>query len=263
MEGLIMKDNNVVIEVIKVSKTFIRGFPKRKKIRALEGVSLEVRKGEIFGLLGPNGAGKTTLLNILSTLLLPDEGTARILGRDIFHDHYKIRNRLNMSSGNPNFPWSFTVEEILYFYGMLYGLRRKELKEKIENCIEWFGLHDFRKKRFDELSTGTKQKISLAKSLLNEPEVLFLDEPTVGLDPDIAYKIRNLILNLHREKNMTIILTTHYMHEAEMMCGRIAFINKGKIIASGTIDGLKAQIGAKNLEEVFLELVKQDISLRV
>ncbi len=251
-----MTANNFAINVKNVSKTFYRGVLKRKRTKALDNVSLEIKKGELFGVLGPNGAGKTTLLNILSTLLFPDEGSVRILGKDIFRDHENIRNRLNMSSGNPNFPWSFTVEEILYFYGMLYGLKRNYLKKKIEDCIEWFGLEEFRKKRFDELSTGTKQKLSLAKSLLNDPEILFLDEPTVGLDPDIAYRIRNFIRTLHREKEITIILTTHYMHEAETMCERIAFINKGKIVALGTIDDLKAQVKAKNLEEVFLELVK-------
>lgn len=248
--------DRIAIEIKDVSKTFYRGFIKRKKTKALEGVSLEIKKGELFGILGPNGAGKTTLLNILSTLLLPDEGSVRILGKDIFHSHDTIRKKLNMSSGNPNFPWSFTVEEILYFYGMLYGLKGNKLKKKVENCIEWFGLEDFKKKRFDELSTGTKQKLSLAKSLLNDPEILFLDEPTVGLDPEIAYRIRNFIKSIHKEREMTIILTTHYMHEAEMMCERIAFINKGKLIAFGTTDELKRQVKAQNLEEVFLELVK-------
>lgn len=251
-----MKGNTIAIEVSKISKTFYRGFLIRKKTKALDRVSLEIKKGELFGILGPNGSGKTTLLNILSTLLLPDEGEVKILGKNIFHSHNNVRTKLNMSSGNPNFPWSFTVEEILYFYGMLYGLKGNKLKNKVENCIQWFGLEDFKKKRFDELSTGTKQKLSLAKSLLNDPEILFLDEPTVGLDPDIAYRIRNFIKSIHKEKEMTIILTTHYMHEAEMMCERIAFINKGRVIALGTIDELKEQVKGKDLEEVFLELVK-------
>lgn len=251
-----MKGNTIAIEVSKISKTFYRGFPIRKKTKALDRVSLEIKKGELFGILGPNGAGKTTLLNILSTLLLPDEGEVKILGKSIFHSHNNVRTKLNMSSGNPNFPWSFTVEEILYFYGMLYGLKGNKLKNKVENCIQWFDLEDFKKKRFDELSTGTKQKLSLAKSLLNDPEIVFLDEPTVGLDPDIAYRIRNFIKSIHKEKEMTIILTTHYMHEAEMMCERIAFINKGRVIALGTIDELKEQVKAKDLEKVFLELVK-------
>lgn len=251
-----MKGNTIAIEVSKISKTFYRGFPIRKKTKALDRVFLEIKKGELFGILGPNGSGKTTLLNILSTLLLPDEGEVKILGKSIFHSHNNVRTKLNMSSGNPNFPWSFTVEEILYFYGMLYGLKGNKLKNKVENCIQWFGLEDFKKKRFDELSTGTKQKLSLAKSLLNDPEILFLDEPTVGLDPDIAYRIRNFIKSIHKEKEMTIILTTHYMHEAEMMCERIAFINKGRVIALGTIDELKEQVKAKDLEKVFLELVK-------
>ncbi len=251
-----MNGDSIAIEVKGVSKTFYRGLLKKKRTKALDKVSLEIKKGELFGILGPNGAGKTTLLNILSTLLFPDEGIVKILGKDIFHSHDNIRTRLNMSSGNPNFPWSFTVEEILCFYGMLYGLRGNALKKKVEDCINWFGLEDFKRKRFDELSTGTKQKLSLAKSLLNDPEILFLDEPTVGLDPDIAYRIRNFIKTLHKEKGMTLILTTHYMQEAEMMCERIAFINKGKVIVLGTIEELKHQVKAQNLEEVFLELVK-------
>ncbi|MDO9097204.1 MAG: ABC transporter ATP-binding protein, partial [Candidatus Methanoperedens sp.] len=143
-------------------------------------------------------------------------------------------------SGNPNFPWSLTVYENLRYFSMLYGLKDKD--RAIENVISKLELEPFRNSRFESLSTGTKQRLSLAKALLNEPRLLFLDEPTVGLDPDMAIKIRKMIKRIHDEKGITIVLTTHYMKEAEQLCGRIAFIKKGEIIANAPPDELKRQM---------------------
>lgn len=252
---MIEKDD-IVIEIENLHKTFKRGFFNKKRTHALKGINLKIRKGEIFCLLGPNGAGKTTLLNILSLLVYPDKGKVKIFNKDIFKNENCLKARLNMCSGNPNFPWTLTVYEILNFYGRLYGLKGKELKKRINHYCELLEIGSFLDKRFEELSTGTKQRLALAKSLLNEPELLFLDEPTAGLDPDIALKIRNVIKKIHEEKKPTIILTTHYMPEAEMLADHIAFIKEGKILAEGTPNGLKKKLSAKNLEEVFLELAK-------
>ncbi len=214
----------------------------RRRNEALRGASLEVPRGAIFGLLGPNGAGKTTLLSILATLLIPDSGSATVLGHDVVREPFAIRRRLNMASGNASFVWSLRPGEILAFYGQLYGLTGRDLRRRVDELIERFELGSHRKTQYNELSTGLKQRVALAKSLLNDPEVLFLDEPTLGLDPDVSGRIRTQIADLRRDHGTTIILTTHYMREAEELCDTIAFIKAGRILAQGTADELKRQI---------------------
>src|SRR5262245_38601313 len=223
-------------------KTFGSGWFRRRRTEALRGASLQVPRGAIFGLLGPNGAGKTTLLSILATLLLPDGGSAKVLGHDVVSDALAIRRRLNMASGNASFVWSLRPAEVLNFYGRLYGLRGTMLKRRVDELIERCELGPHRKTEYNELSTGLKQRLAFAKALLNEPEVLFLDEPTLGLDPDVSVRIRAQIAELRKERGTTIILTTHYMREAEELCDTIAFIKAGRILAQGTADELKRQI---------------------
>jgi ABC-2 type transport system ATP-binding protein len=155
----------------------------------------------------------------------------------------ELCKRINLSSGHANFLWSMTVQENLEYYAMLYGLPGRKRQEKIEDLLHLLDLHDFGRVRFDELSTGTKQKLSLAKALLNEPELLLLDEPTVGLDPDVARRIRELIQRLHREKGTTILMTTHNMKEAETLCEQVAFIKDGTIQACGRPQDLKRELG--------------------
>lgn len=223
-------------------------------IPALQGVSLEIKKGEIFTILGPNGAGKTTLLNCLSLLLQPEEGTIEIFGKDVLASKNHIKNRINMSSGNANFSWCLTVQELLKFYGLLYGFSGKMLADRIQELSELLDLTPFLNRRFDELSTGSKQKLALAKALINSPDLLFLDEPTIGLDVDVAKKIRSFIVRLNQEKQVTILLTTHYMAEAEELSHRLAFLLSGRVLATGTPSELKDKLQAKNMEEVFLQL---------
>jgi ABC-2 type transport system ATP-binding protein len=221
-----------------IYKYFKDGVHGKKEV--LKNVSVDIADGEIFGILGPNGAGKTTLISILSTLTIPDSGNVEVFGIDALRDPSSVKRIVNISSGNPNFPWSLTVYENLRYFSMLYGLKKKE--KAINNVIDTLELEPFRNARFDSLSTGTKQRLSLAKALLNEPRLLFLDEPTVGLDPDMAIKIRRLIKRIHKDKGITIVLTTHYMKEAEQLCGRIAFIKRGEIIANAPPDELKRQM---------------------
>jgi ABC-2 type transport system ATP-binding protein len=225
-----------------IFKTFRSGWRGRRQKEALKGVDLQIEEREIFGILGPNGAGKTTLLSILCTLLFPDRGNVYILGMDALHDGHQIRKRVNVVSGNANFLWSLTVRENLHYYGMLYGLTGKEREKKVETLINLFNLEGHRNIPFDELSTGMKQRLSLAKSLINDPEILFLDEPTVGLDPDVSIRIREEILSIHKERGMTVLLTTHNMKEAEYLCGRIAFLKEGKILTTGTAEALKRMV---------------------
>ncbi len=207
-------------------------------------------------MLGPNGAGKTTLLNVLSTLLLPDEGRVTILGESALAHPERIRAKVNLCSGNANFAWSLTIRENLRFYAMLYGIKGKERETRINALIEAFALEKFADRRFDEVSTGTKQRMALAKSLLNNPQLLFLDEPTVGLDPDIAKRVREYIVAHHKKTGCTIVMTTHYMLEAQLLCQRIAFVREGRVLALGTPAELKASVNVADLEGVFLELAK-------
>jgi ABC-2 type transport system ATP-binding protein len=231
------------IEARDVVKTFRSGWLRRRETPALRGASLAVERGAIFGLLGPNGAGKTTLLSILATLLIPDGGEARVLGLDVTREAAALRRRINMASGRPSFLWSLRVEEIIAFYARLYGLHGAALHRRVDALIEQYELRDHRRAQYNELSTGLKQRVALAKALVNDPELLFLDEPTLGLDPDVSVRVRRHIADLRREHGMTIVLTTHYMREAEELCDEIGFIKAGRILARGTADGLKRQMG--------------------
>src|SRR5262249_8080867 len=183
-------------------------------------------------------AGKTTLLSILATLLLPDTGDARILGHDVVGDPLSVRQRINMVSGNASFVWSLRPAEVLAFYGRLYGLSGRALRRRVAELIDKGDLGTHAKPEYNELSTGLKQRLAFAKALLNDPEVLFLDEPTLGLDPDVSIRIRAQIAALRRERGTTVILTTHYMREADELCDTIAFIKGGRILAQGAADAL-------------------------
>jgi ABC-2 type transport system ATP-binding protein len=233
----------LAIEARDVVKTFRAGWIRRRETQALRGVSLDVPRGVIFGLLGPNGAGKTTLLSIFATLLRPDAGQVTVLGHDVMGDPTPLRRRLNMASGNASFLWSLRVGEILAFYGRLYGLSGATLRRRVETLIELSELTAHQRVPYNELSTGLKQRLALAKALLNEPELLFLDEPTLGLDPDVSVRVRRHVADLRRQRGMTIVLTTHYMREAEELADEIAFIKGGRILARGSADELKRQLG--------------------
>lgn len=229
--------------------------------RALDGISLDVRAGEVLGILGPNGAGKTTFLNTLATLLLADRGQIRIMGIDSCDRNFaQIRRQINMSSGYPNYAFSLTVKENLVFYGRLYGLSGKALKMKVDEVIGLFDLKDYVNKPFDQLSSGTKQRLSLAKSLLNDPKILFLDEPTIGLDPDVALKTRRIVKEVLKERKVTVLLTSHNMPEVEDMCHRVAFIRRGRLIRLEPINELKRLHQTDDLEEVFIQLAAQTSS---
>lgn len=210
---------------------------------ALSGVNLKIPKNRIYGILGPNGAGKTTLISLMATLLRQTRGRIEVLGYDTIRDFKEIRKRINIASGNPNLIWSLTVYENLRYYSMLYGVNDKKI---VEQLIKEFELEEFRNVEFNRLSTGNKQKLILARAFVNNPEIVFLDEPTKGLDPPVAKRLREKIQHLQKDLGITVILTTHYMSEAEMLCDRIAFINKGNIVAEGTKEELKRMLKMKD-----------------
>ncbi|MBI2080237.1 MAG: ABC transporter ATP-binding protein [candidate division NC10 bacterium] len=231
-----------VVEAEGLRKTFVTGWLRPRRREALAGVSLRVAAGSIYGIVGPNGAGKTTLLSILATILTPDSGRATLLGRDLTREPAAIRQRLNLVSGHANFVWSLRVAEILDFYGRLYGLAARARARRVEELLEWCELTPYRAVPYNELSTGLKQRLALAKGLINRPALLLLDEPTVGLDPDMALKVRAQIADLKAREGVTILLCTHYMREAEQLCDRVAFLKRGMILAEGAPADLKRRL---------------------
>jgi len=228
-------------------------FRKRDEhIWALKGVDLKVEKGRIYGLLGPNGAGKTTMIYILSTLLLPTSGSAKVLGYDVVKDDDKVRERIGMCIGGTSFYHSMTPVELLQLYGRLYGLNSQKRKERIKKLIDDLEITEFKNKNFITLSTGMKQKVAIAKSLINEPEVLFLDEPTAGIDVEVSKNIRAYIANLVKEKEMTVILTSHHLKDVEELCKEISIIDEGKIIAEGNINKIRKKVKFPDIIHLYL-----------
>jgi ABC-2 type transport system ATP-binding protein len=229
--------------------------PKIKKdetIFAVNGVDLSVKNGELFGLLGPNGAGKTTLVKCLSTLLLPNQGTAYICGNNIIEDPIAARECLGITTGGERtLYWKLSGKDNLRYFAALYGLSPEEADERINYLLTIMGLIDRQDERIEKYSTGMRQKISICRSLLHDPPVLLLDEPTLGLDPSFSRFIRSFIKDdLNKKRGKTILLTTHYMDEADQLCDRIAIMNQGKIVAVDTPENLKESIPHQEVLEV-------------
>ena len=221
---------------------------KSSPVVALDGVSFEVGRGEIFGVLGPNGAGKTTLIRILSTLLLPTGGTATVMGYDVGHEPEKVRRVINMASGAEKAGYDFiSAKRNLWFFSQLYGIPSEQAEKKIQELAEILGLTKYLDRKFYALSTGYRQRATIARAFINEPKVVFLDEPTIGLDVMTARSIRDFLRSEARKNDRTIMLATHNMAEVEAICDRVAIIDKGKIIAEGTPAELKRSRGVPAL----------------
>jgi ABC-2 type transport system ATP-binding protein len=216
---------------------------------ALAGVDLEVPPGEFFGLLGPNGAGKTTLIKILTTLLLPSAGTARVFGFDVERETKQIRRIMNMVAGGEQSGYGIlTVREQLWMFTQFYGLAGAEGWRRVDELLDAVGLQEQRVQRVSTLSTGERQKMNLARGLLNDPWILFLDEPTLGLDVSAARALRELIVEWQRAvPGRTILFTTHYMAEADELCERIAIVDHGRILAIGTPAELKRRVQRESI----------------
>ena len=218
-------------------------------LKALDNVSIGIRRGELFGLLGRNGAGKTTLIKIFSTLLFPTSGSAYVLGHDVVKEASSVRRIINMISGGETPGYGIlTVAENLWFFSQLYGIKGDTAKARAKELLETVGLADQEKTRMNRLSSGMKQRLSVARGFINDPEVLFLVEPTLGLDVLSARQIRGYIrnwVNIHPEK--TALLTTHYMAEADELCDRVGIIDEGRVIACDTPSNLKTTIKDKTV----------------
>jgi ABC-2 type transport system ATP-binding protein len=219
------------------------GAARAAPVVALDDVTLEVSRGEMFGLLGPNGAGKTTLIKILVTLLLPTRGTARVAGFDVATQAQEVRERIAMVSGGETSGYGLlTVREQLWMYSQFYGLPTRAALARIDELLKAVGLYEERHRRVSALSSGMRQKMNLVRGMLADPEILFLDEPTVGLDVGAARDIRAYMKAWLAERpGRTVLLTTHYMHEAEELCQRVAIIHKGRIIACDAPAALKRE----------------------
>jgi ABC-2 type transport system ATP-binding protein len=217
--------------------------------KALDCVSFKVRKGCIFALLGPNGAGKTTLTNILTTLIEPDSGYAEVAGISV-KEKIKVRERIGVVFQEPALDTRLTARENLEFHAMLYGVSKKEREKRIEKALELVGLKEWQDVLVEKFSGGMKRKLEMARVFVHTPEVLFLDEPTLGLDIQTRRKIWNYIKML-RSKGITIFMTTHYIEEAENLCDMVAIIDRGKIVKIGTVDGLRRELGE---DTVYIEL---------
>jgi ABC-2 type transport system ATP-binding protein len=223
-----------------------------KLIHAVNGVDLAVRKGELFGLLGPNGAGKTTLVKCLSTLLLPNKGTAIINGHDIIDDPIAARECLGITTGGERtLYWKLSGRDNLRYFAALYGLSSEEATQRVDYLMKIMGLEERQDERIEKYSTGMRQKVSISRALIHDPPVLLLDEPTLGLDPSFSRFIRSFIKkDLNQKQGKTIVLTTHYMDEADQLCDRIAIMNEGKIMTVDTPEALKRKIPHDEVLEV-------------
>lgn len=243
------------------TRNLVRIFGKKKEaVRALDGVSVSIDEGEIFGLLGPNGAGKTTLIKVLTTLLLPTKGEAYVGGHDVVKEPNKVRKIINLVSGGETPGYGIlSVKENLWFFSQLYGLSSSVAKEKSKQLMADLDFEKYADTRMAKLSTGYKQRMSLARGLLNDPKILFLDEPTLGLDVLTAKRLRTYVINwAKRDKRGTVLLTTHYMAEADEMCDRVAIINDGKILACDSPQTLKQNLLETPIAKIEVSSVQAD-----
>ena len=239
------------IETRGLTRLF-RARRRQAEVHALEGVDLRIERGECFGLLGPNGAGKTTLIKILTTLLLPTTGTAAVAGYDVVTDPLQVRRRINMVSGGDTSGYGIlTVRETLHLFARLYGVPRAEARRRADVLMEVTGLGPKADALLSGLSTGMKQKLNFARAFMSDPEIVFLDEPTLGLDVEAARDIRAFVTRwLEEGPHRTVLLTTHYMVEADELCGRVAIIDRGRILALDTPRALKRALSSEPVFEL-------------
>ena len=270
------------IQTINLTKRFAKkkhrgvfGFLRREQSKnkqkentdvtvALDKVNIKIHSGELFGLLGPNGSGKTTMIKCLSTILIPDEGTAIVNGFDIRKETSMVRASLGMVvGGERTLYWKLTARDNLMYFSSLYKMQRRHAKKRIEELLETLQLSDRADERLEDYSTGMRQKVAIARALLHDPPILLLDEPTLGLDPNFSRRIRSQIRELSEKHGKTVLLTTHYMDEADQLCDRVAFINNGKIVAVDTPSRLKAMVKEKEVVEVAVYRPPVDIEKHI
>ena len=240
----------MTIEIKNLNKQY-------NNIVAVQNINFKVNKGSIVGLLGPNGCGKTTTIGMMLGLIKPTSGTVFINGKNIESENNrtKILEKVNFISPYVELPKKLTVEENLKVYGKMYGVNN--LRDKISDLMKQLNLLEFEKRKTGELSSGQKNRVSLAKALINDPEILLLDEPTASLDPDVGDYIRTYLEDFASKRGTTILLASHNMNEVERLCGEVMMMKNGQIIDKGTCESLINKHGRKNLEETFLKIVRE------
>lgn len=241
-----------IIEVTDISKKF-------GDVHAVEHISFSVEAGKIFAFLGPNGAGKTTTIKMLTTLLDPTSGTILLNGHNVMSEPDATRRSFGIVFQDPSIDTELTAYENMEFHAVLYGLKKSVYKPRIKELLELVELWDRKDSLTKDFSGGMKRRLEIARGLLHHPKVLFLDEPTLGLDPQTRNHIWNYIKNLNEKENLTVFFTTHYMEEADKVADEVAIIDHGKIISRGTPEALKANTNSKTLEDAFLALTGKDI----
>lgn len=277
-----MTPDTLPLEAVNVTKHFGGGgvspwrrlVPRRtghkptKRVRAVDGVSFHIRRGEIYGVLGANGSGKSTLIRIISTLLLPDAGSVSIFGMDVVRQSMAVRRLINRVSADPSFFRNMSALENLLFFGRVYGLGPNEVKQQAPAILKRLGMsREKARETMTNLSRGQQQKVAVARAFLTSPVLLLLDEPTTGLDPRSKRDVQAFIREVQAEHDATILLTTHDMEEAEILCDRISFIAGGRLVAEGTPVELRARVAAQrgldlhevNMETVFMEITGRSI----
>lgn len=243
-----------MIAVENLRKSFLDY--RRGWVAAVDGISFECRPGRIFGLLGPNGAGKTTTLRVLSTVLRPTAGRAIVAGFDAARQPEKVRDQIGFMSANTGIYDRMTAWELVEYFGRLHGLSRDRLAERMETIFDWLKMNDFRDVLGAKMSTGMKQKASIARAIVHDPPVLIFDEPTSGLDVLVARAVLKMIAEL-RDQGKTILFSTHSMHEVAKLCDEMAIIHKGRLQESGSPEELLRRYGQPDLEELFFALVER------
>lgn len=236
---------------------------EKKVVNAVNDVSFEVKKGEIFGLLGPNGAGKTTIIKVMTTLLAPSSGEVKILGYDSFGEERYIRPRINfIFGGERSLYWRLSAKDNLQFFCDQYLVPKSKQSQIIDTLLDRVGLLEEKNRKVENFSKGMKQRLQIARSLINDPEIIFLDEPSIGLDPVGSRDLKKIVRQLS-DSGKTVVLTTHYMPEADELCDRIAIIDKGKLVEVESTKNLKEKYSAiygkdLSLEEIYIKIVEGD-----
>ena len=243
-----------MITVEKISKTFKM---KKKKVKAVDNISFEVKAGEIFGLLGPNGAGKTTTLRMIATLLKPDNGIIKVNGYDTLKKTKEVRKRIGFLTSGMKLSGNLSPRELLHFFSELNHIPKKISEERMKELEEYLKMEDFMDKRVSKLSTGMKQKVIIAVSLIHDPDVIIFDEPTNGLDIIAGRVVVNFLRDFKKQAK-TILISTHIMSEAEKLCDRVGIIFSGKIVEMGNVEEIKNKTNTQNLEDAFFEVAKSE-----
>ncbi|HEY8108657.1 MAG TPA: ABC transporter ATP-binding protein [Patescibacteria group bacterium] len=245
------------LEIKKLRKTY-RSQKGQKETVALRGIDLNIKQGDFYGLLGPNGAGKSTTIHCMSGLTIPTKGTIKVFGDDAVADPTVARQHVGLSPQEVmSLDWFLSVEETLDYHGGYYGMPKKLRKKRIEELLDAFSLQDKRKQNPRGLSGGMRRRLVIARALMHDPQMLVLDEPTAGVDVELRLELWHYMKKVNKE-GKTILLTTHYIEEAEQLCNQIALINHGKIVETGTVAELKKKFKKKTLEDVYLSVVGRE-----